>query len=341
MQNVWKKRWRLISSVVFAVLALVLLIAAVQTSNSKVCKGINIEVYGASNNFFVDPKHVKEVLNGSEELEGQMLEEINLAVLEDRLKKDKWIENAELFFDKHQVLQVVVEEKVPVARVFTTAGSSFYIDSACRKLPLSKTYSARVPMFTGFPSDRDRLSKPDSALLASVKQLAVFVNEDEFWKAQVAQVDITPAGFEVIPTIGNHTVVLGKGEDYQQKFDRLFSFYKQVWTKVGLNAYEKIDVQYNGQVVATRKGAASQVVDTTAARQALETLIENAKLRREEALANAKTSVRSGEAREERPAATRAVSTAKNEKKQETKSNSVEEKRVPKAVMGRRGNEER
>ena len=335
MQHVWKKRWRLISSVAFAVVALVVLIAAVKTNNSKVCKGINIEVYGASNNFFVDPKHVKEVLNGSEELEGQRLEDINLAVLEDRLKKDKWIENAELFFDKQQVLQVVVEEKVPVARVFTTAGSSFYIDSACRKLPLSKTYSARVPMFTGFPSDRDKLARPDSALLASVKQLAMFINEDDFWKAQVAQVDITPAGFEVIPTIGNHIVVLGKGEDYHQKFDRIFSFYKQVWTKVGLNAYEKIDVQYKGQVVVTRNGATPKAVDTTAARQALETLIEDAKRRREEAVANAKTNVRSGEVKESRPAISRTVSNGNN-KKEEKKASSVEEKRVPKAVMERR-----
>ena len=81
------------------------------------------------------------------------------------------------------------------------------------RLPLSEKLSARVPMFTSFPSERAHLSRPDSQLLASVKELAMFIQADEFWKAQVAQVDITPEGFEMIPTVGNHIVTLGKDGD--------------------------------------------------------------------------------------------------------------------------------
>lgn len=332
MPYMGENRWRVISTIAMAVVALVLLVAAVTSTSNKVCKGMNIEIHGSSNNFYVDAKQVKKILNGNEDLEGEKISEIHLAVLENRLKNDKWIADADLFFDKHQVLQVMIEEKEPVARIFTSSGSSFYIDSLGNKLPLSSALSARVPMFTGFPSDRNRLSKPDSALLSRIMQLAMFIRADEFWNAQVAQVHITPAGFEMVPTIGSHVVALGNSDDYQQKFDRLFSFYKQVWPKVGLNAYERIDVQYKGQVVATRRGTTPKVIDTAMAKQALNTLLANAKRRNEEAVANAKTNVRSGEAREERPAATRTVSTA-NEKKQETKSSNVEAKRVPKAVM--------
>jgi cell division protein FtsQ len=277
MQQVWKKRWRMIGSLAVAVVALVLLVAAVHTTNSKVCSGINVEINSPSNNFFVSEKEVKEVINSGEEVEGQPIEKIKLQVLEDRLRKDKWIESAEMFFDKDHVLQVRVEEKEPVARIFTPMGSSYYIDSSCRHLPLSKALSARVPMFTNFPSDRNRLSRRDSALMATVKDLAVFIQADDFWKAQVAQVDVTPNGFEMIPTIGNHVVLLGKGEDLQEKFDRLYTFYKQVWVKVGLNAYDKIDVQYKGQVVVTKKGAVPANVDTATARVALQSLLADMK----------------------------------------------------------------
>jgi cell division protein FtsQ len=160
----------------------VLLIASVRNKNNKVCKGFNVEIIGIENNFFVDKKEVTDALTASGTIKGEPLANINLRVLENRLKKNKWIAKAELFFDNKEVLQVVVEEKNPVARIFTADGNSFYIDSSCQHLPLSNKLSARVPMFTGFPTGRTELSKPDSAVMASVKELAMFIQADNFGK---------------------------------------------------------------------------------------------------------------------------------------------------------------
>lgn len=278
MQQVWVKRWRNTGWLALAALTLVLLGAGVHKKNHKTCTGIEVKFDGDGNNFFIDQKGVAAVLKEEGDIVGLPIDKIDLKKLEGRLKQDKWIENAELFFDNKQVLQVLIEEKEPVARVFTANGTSFYIDSACRRLPLSEKLSARIPMFTNFPSDRPVLAKPDSELLASVRDLAVFIQSDELWKAQVAQVDITPNGFEMIPTLGNHVVALGKGGDYQQKFDRLFSFYKEVWTKVGFERYDRIDVQYNGQVVASVKGKRSSiVVDSAKAKAAFDSLLMKSK----------------------------------------------------------------
>ncbi|MDB5247430.1 MAG: hypothetical protein JWQ40_1824 [Segetibacter sp.] len=277
MQQVWRKRWRNTGWIALAAITLVLIISAISKKNHKVCNGIEVSFARDGSNFFVDEKGVVAVLKEYGPIKGEPIKSIDLNALEGRLKSDKWIANAELFFDNKQVLQVILEEKEPVARIFTIEGSSFYIDSACRKLPLSEKLSARIPMFTSFPSARDRLSKPDSQLLAYVKELAMFIQADEFWKAQVAQVDITPEGFEMIPTVGNHIVELGKEGNWQRKFDRLFSFYKQVWTKVGFERYEKVDVQFEGQVVATVKGAKPARVDSAKARMAYESLVAEVK----------------------------------------------------------------
>lgn len=273
MQQVWRKRWRTTGWIALAVFTLVLLVSAVHKKNQKVCKSIEVAFVGDGNNFFIEEKGVVNLLKDNGLVVGLPAETIDLKALEATLEKDKWIANAELFFDNKQVLQVLVEEKTPVARIFTAAGSSFYIDSACRKLPLSEKLSARIPMFTSFPSDKAKLSRPDSELLASVKELAMFIQADDFWKAQVAQVDITPDGFEMIPTLGNQVVKLGKDGNWQQKFDRLFSFYKQVWTKVGFEKYEKLDVQFDGQVVATMKGTKPARVDSVKVRKVYEKLI--------------------------------------------------------------------
>lgn len=277
MQQVWRKRWRLTAWFALGATTLVLLVAAMYKKNHKPCKGVEVTFSSEGNNFFIEEKRVVGLLKANGLVIGKPVESIDLKVLEDALKKDKWIANSELFFDNNQTLQAVVEEKTPVARIFTAEGSSFYIDSACRRLPLSEKLSARIPMFTNFPSDRTMLSKPDSALLVSVKDLAMFVQADDFWKAQVAQIDITPDGFVMIPTVGNQVILLGEGGGFQQKFDRLFSFYKQVWTKVGFEKYEKIDVRFAGQVVATIKGTKPAIVDSGKVRQAYEKLVAEAK----------------------------------------------------------------
>ena len=72
--------------------------------------------------------------------------QMNLARLEKALEKHAWIRDAELYFDSSDVLHVSVTERQPIARVFTTAGTSFYIDSAGTSMPLLQTYSARVPV---------------------------------------------------------------------------------------------------------------------------------------------------------------------------------------------------
>jgi cell division protein FtsQ len=277
MQHLWRKRYVLVGWITVSAVSLVLLIAAIHTKNNKVCKGINVEINGAGNNFFVDAKQVTKILTSTESIKEEPIENINLRVLEERLKTDNWIADADLFFDNNEVLQAVVVEKDPVARIFTVDGSSFYIDSTCEHLPLSDKLSARVPMFTNFPTDRTRLSRPDSELMASVKELALFIQGDDFWKAQVSQIDITPDGFEVVPTIGNHIVLFGDGEDYKEKFDRLFSFYKQVSTQVGFDKYEKIDVRFKGQVIATKKGTSATAVDTSKAKEVLVNLLTQSK----------------------------------------------------------------
>ncbi|WP_018614981.1 cell division protein FtsQ/DivIB [Segetibacter koreensis] len=370
MQQVWRKRWRHTAWFALAAVTLVLLVSAVYKKNHSECKGVEVTFSGDGNNFFIEEKGVIGLLKANGLVIGQPVEAINLKTLEDVLKKDRWIAKADLFFDNNQVLQVKVEEKTPVARIFTTQGNSFYIDSACRKLPLSEKLSARIPMVTNFPSDRPTLSKPDSELLASVKELAMFIQEDDFWKAQVAQIDITPEGFEMIPTVGSHVVVLGDGNDFQQKFDRLFSFYKQVWTKVGFEKYEKVDVRFTGQVVATLKGAKPAIVDSQKVRMAYEKLVAEAQKPAEDSISvrdekngntapvmekvpsDAKVNV---EVKRKLPAtgniakaaakkqpvkhqiiktATQRQTTAKNVRVKQVASNKqVEDRRVPKAVM--------
>lgn len=243
---------------------IILLAAAIGKKNRENCSDYTITIKGNEENFFVDATDVARLLKSAtnSEIKGKKITEINLRRLEQLLRDNVWIRKAELWFDNRNVLHVEVKEREPIARIFTSANNSFYIDSSKTRMPLSDKMMARVPMFTDFP-DKKNLSAKDSLLLNDVKNIAMYIRKDEFWSSQIAQIDITPErNFELSPVVGNHLVKLGDGKDIEQKFNRLMIFYKQVLALKGFDAYSTVDVQYAGQVVGTRRGTEKNKVDT-------------------------------------------------------------------------------
>lgn len=256
-----------------------LLVAANSKQKAYMCKDILIGIKGNEGKFYVEKEDVLKLMERT--MSGSLLQRavttINLAKLENGLKTNPWVKNAELYFDNRDALHVFVEEREPIARVFTTEGRSFYMDSSGAKMPLLDKMSIRVPVITGFTSAR-KFNAADSALLQQTKQVAQFIYSNEFWNAQVGQIDITSKRkFELIPVIGDHIIKLGEGENVEEKLNRLFVFYKQVMSKVGFNKYAALDVEFNGQVIAIKKEPASPV-DSIQLRKNIEELMNRANM---------------------------------------------------------------
>ena len=248
----------------------VLLVAAMKAKDAKACSNIEINIEGAAKHMFVKNADVMSVLNRNNIHTGETLSDIDLMKTEEQLKNNLWIKDAELFFDNHQVLHVKIAEREPVARVFTISGNSFYIDSTGLHLPVSEDATARLIVFTCFPSDKKILSKPDSLVLNDIKAITQYISADSFLNAQTEQVNITPQGtYEITPVVGDQVILLGNADSLDEKFTKLIAFYKQVIGKVGFEKYSVIDVQYHGQVVAVRKGEGYTISDTAKAMQQL------------------------------------------------------------------------
>jgi len=187
--------------------------------------------------------------------EGQSIGELNLNTLEKYLETIRWVKHVELFLDNTQSLQVRIEQRITIARIFTASGNSFYIDKEGLQLPLKQLTVLRLPVFTNFPTDQDKLSKPDSLLLNDILHFTKAVQNDSFFMAQTAQVNIAVNGdFELVPSVGDHLVLIGSVENIEDKLNRLYTFYKKVWVQSGLNAYQVIDCRFDNQIVALKKG---------------------------------------------------------------------------------------
>ncbi len=256
-----------------------LLVSAVCIKEAKYCSGVEINITGVSNTFFIDKTDVYNIIKnyGGDSTQKKSLLSIDLKKIERALEKDVWIKNAELFFDNNNFLKVSVEEREPIARLFTVTGNTFYIDSSCTMLPLSDKFSARLPVFTGFTSDAKILAKPDSTLLYNIKNISIKILADSFLMAMIDQVDIAAnRTFEMVPKLGKQRIMFGDATDADTKFSKLKLFYKDVITQAGWNRYSVINLQYKNQVVASIRGKEDVVADSLKTMQLIKFIAEDA-----------------------------------------------------------------
>ena len=246
---------RVLWSIVGAAL-IVLFVVAWKAKEEKKCSSIQIELVGENTAaLFMDEKEILQIIHEQGVKEGLPIGLVNLNTLEKYLQTILWVKHVELFLDNTQVLQVKIEQRIPIARIFTASSNSFYIDKEGFKLPLKQLTVLRLPVFTNFPSDQEKLSKLDSVLLNDILHFTKAVQNDSFFMAQTAQVNIAVNGdFELVPTVGDHLVLIGSVENIEDKLNRLYTFYKKVWVQSGLNAYQVIDCRFDNQIVALKKG---------------------------------------------------------------------------------------
>lgn len=257
---------------------LTLLLAAINNKNKGLVKGYQINIKGGEKNRFIDEHDIEKLLLTSVggDIKGKAISSVNLNKIEQELGKSIWVSKVEVYFDNKNQLFVSITEKEPIARIFTLGDSTFYIDSSGSKLPLSDKLSAKVPVFTGFP-EKKLLDKQDSLLLNDIKRTATFILHNDFWMAQVAQIDITDdREMIIVPVVGNHLVKLGNSDHIEDKFKNLLIFYQQVLSKVGFDKYKLIDVRYNKQIVTSTKGYGTEI-DSTLLRKNIEKMLQDAR----------------------------------------------------------------
>lgn len=176
--------------------------------------------------------------------------QVDVRSMEADALKNPWINKSEAYIDNMGALHLTVTQRVPAARVFFENGQSFYIDDSLRLLPLSEYYTMYTTIVTGVPYFAD--DSLNKVLRSKIVNLVRFIDRDTFWNAQIAQVIVNPdMTFELIPVLGTHKIQFGDATDIEKKFAKLFAFYKKVMNRIGWSTYEKLDLRFEGQIVAS------------------------------------------------------------------------------------------
>jgi cell division protein FtsQ len=168
------------------------------------------------------------------------------------LKYDKHILDAELFGDLKGNLIVNVELRRPIARIVQNDAPDAYIAEDGVVMPVSEKYTSRVVLISGAVKqllESEDLNKSEEG--KQLLEMIEYINEDKFWKAQVAQLDIAKNGkISIYPQVTGQLVEFGKPENIEVKFNKLMVFYKEILPTRGWTRYERVNLEYEGQVIA-------------------------------------------------------------------------------------------
>jgi len=251
-------KWR---SVLFVFLwlislsGLVVLMSFIEIKKTEnTCKEIRVILPG--NQFFIERAEIDEILaskNGL--LIGRRLNNINLQKLEDRLRANPFIEYANVFADMNGIINADIKQRVPVLRVLNIAGQDYYIDQNGLKIPLSNHFTARVLAVNGLITEgfSGKIDTLRTKLGKDLFKIAAYIAADTLWNDQIVQIFVNDKReIELVPRVGMQKIILGDGDNIEDKFRRLMIFYKKAIPHVGWDTYSSINLKFNGQVVCEK-----------------------------------------------------------------------------------------
>jgi cell division protein FtsQ len=251
----WKLNIRKEVKVAVALLAISFLIAfSERKMDEVVCKDIVVELDNARENHFMDEADVLRLVeSNSPSIKGTSLDHVNLRAIEKKLKQDKHILDADLYGDLKGNLVVNVELRRPIARIVQSDAPDAYIAEDGVVMSVSDKYTSRVVLISGAYAKQllewEDLNKKEEG--KKLLEMIAFIQDDKFWKAQVAQLDINSQGeITMLPQVTGQLVEFGKADDYENKFRKLMIFYKEILPTRGWTRYERINLEYNGQIIA-------------------------------------------------------------------------------------------
>ena len=148
------------------------------------------------------------------------------------------IKNADLYTVPQGKLYIEIEERLPIVRI--QANTSFYLDEAVQKIPLSERFTAKVPLFYGELKEENM-----HALVKLISRLssdAFLADEviDYQWENNAFIIGLRSYPFEV---------VLGQNSAFDQKVEKLKRFCAYAM-KNKEKTFSRINLTYENQVVA-------------------------------------------------------------------------------------------
>lgn len=210
------------------------------------CKGVSIHIDDNEERSFVSESEVRQSLRTAKlKLVGTDFDSINTLEITRLLEKNKLVRKAHCYHTPDSCLRIDVEQRTPILRIKSISIGDCYIDDENMLMPVQSVVPMQIPLATGFIS-KEIAEK-------ELFNIAEFLQDNRFWRQEITQIYVNTNGdIELIPRIGQHTILIGDSKNLETKMKHVKTFYEKVLSRKGWNFYKVINVKFENQVVGEK-----------------------------------------------------------------------------------------
>ena len=220
-------------------------------------RDIKIDIsYPSDEAHFVTEASIKHLIESKPgfKYKGLRYLDVNTLELADYIEQhNRLVRHVACYHTPDSLLRIDIDQRNPVLRVKSEMRvrddkgnplQDFYIDDAGQMMPAQFGTAICLPLTTGYVN---------ADCIMPLRDFAMFLKDDDFWSDEITQIHIRQNGdVELIPRIGDHSILLGSFDSFEKKLKNVRRFYEDVLPRKGWNAYRTINVKFNGQVVGEK-----------------------------------------------------------------------------------------
>lgn len=241
------------AKIALLLLAAILSVAVVDVKESaRVCKDVQVSIINPDRSDFVAEDEVRRLVTGDQSVPvvGSPYRRIDLKEIEKRAESNAYIQEAQAFKDHKGNLLVDVYIARPIARVIQQGKKDLYISDLGYLIETSGRYTSRVPLISGAYVDHFRENLKKDIQQKNLFEFLMYIHNDEFWKAQVSQLEIDGEGDIILyPQVTRQLVHFGNVQGWEKKLTKLKIFYDKILPFKGWNTYTKVNLKYDNQII--------------------------------------------------------------------------------------------
>ncbi len=231
-------------------------------ASEAVCEGVVITIADSTRHRFVTEDDIMNALRATGiRVTGEKVSEIPLSKLEAKVKSFTELQVAEVYVSEDRKLHVYADQREPVMRVVASYGGDFFIDREGVIMRRHNLYTPNLHILEVdmvFNSEQmngtNIYDSEKTENLVMAFELVNYIRGHSFWNQMIDQMEMTRDGrVTLVPNVGNHTVRLGRTDDYKEKLNKLQVFYHEAMPVAGWDRYRVVNIEYKGQVVCQRR----------------------------------------------------------------------------------------
>jgi len=243
---------------------ILLLSFAVKDQKHVTCTQVNFNFTDQQTSGFINKEDIEKIITKQcDLLSGQLLDSINTSSISKILSENPYIKNVHVFKSLNGEIQIDIERHVALVRIINKNNKSFYLSETGSVLPFNKNYTPFVMVANGNISEDYATVKAgnyamgygsiaDQSILSSVYLLSKTLKQHEYLDKFIEQIYLNKQGeLELVPSDGNHYIIVGDVDALQQKLNNLMAFYREGLPQMKED-FTSINLKFTNQVVCKK-----------------------------------------------------------------------------------------